>query len=230
MLSKKHDNTVGWRQTLEAASCLPGITVADKYALWDRLHNRLQQNPGTKKAAWYWIAAAILPFIIIALTMGDDAENELMMHTSVKEKPVHATSAILLPASKESATVFVSPPAETGRSAAGIESRPLVVKTVDTTKAIDIVETFLALPEKVETASLISNVTSVDTLAVTSVIKKKLPVVHINDLETLPAGFNAPANYTQNLSGKAKRNKITNLTITSQPNSIGVKIKLSSKN
>lgn len=230
MLSKKHANTVGWKHTLETSDCLPAINADDKDVMWDKLHNRLQQNTGTKKAMWYWTAAAILPFIIITLTIGHNAENEILLHTIVEEKPVDATPFILPPASKESVTVFVSPPVETGKSAAVVKLMPAFEKPVDTAKTMDPVETALALPEIAETTSLHGNSMPVDTVAATAVVKKKIPVVHINELETLPAGFIAPANYAQNLSGKGKKNKINNLTITSQPNSIGFKIKLSSKN
>ena len=58
-----------------------------------------------------------------------------------------------------------------------------------------------------------------------------LMVVHINELETFPAQFSEPVNYAKNLTEtKTRKNKTNNLSITTQQNGIGFKIKRSSKN
>jgi uncharacterized protein YwlG (UPF0340 family) len=82
---------------------------------------------------------------------------------------------------------------------------------------------------QVTTSNLLNTDTAIEFATTTT--KKKLPVVHINELETFPVQFTEPVNYAQTLSDKiAKKAKINNLTIATQQNSIGFKIKLSFKN
>lgn len=229
MLSKKHNDPFYWKNKLEALHDLPGGFTTTKDAMWEKLHGRLQQKPAHSKTAWYWIAAAIMPFIIIALTMMNRPANMLVNGVPAKEKNIKTEPGFLMPASKESLTVFTAVAVE--------KKKPVVVglksknKATGDTENIDPVVAVTTLPGNQETSMAMKDIMPVDTnlnMAATAGVKKKLQVIHINELETVPAQFTAPVNYAQNLAEiKARKNKSNNLSIATQPNSIGFKIKLS---
>ena len=63
MLSKKLNDPFYWKNKLETLHCLPGEAVHKKDAMWEKLHDRLQQKSVAGKAKWYWMAAGLLPLI-----------------------------------------------------------------------------------------------------------------------------------------------------------------------
>lgn len=229
MLSKKLNDSSYWKNKLETLNFLPGETVHENDTLWEQLHGRLQQKPAASKARWYWMAAGLLPFIIIALTMVSNTESVLLKQETVKDKNAKAPPSYLQPASKEAVTFSVSASVEKKQPVAIINSKVKSKTFVDTISASDAVFTFL--PEKVTTDITTNNLQPADTVvtaATTAVAKKKLQVIHLNELETYPAQFAEPVNYAQNI--KPGKKKIANFSLASQENTFGFKIKLSSKN
>jgi hypothetical protein len=229
MLSKKLNDPFYWKNKLEALNCLPGEAAHEKDALWEKLYGRLQQKPVAGKARWYWIAAGLLPLIIIAITMINNTGNILVNPETVKDKNTKATPSYLQPASTEAVTLSISAPAEKIQPATGIKPKEKSKIFNDTIKANDAVVSIL--PEKTETDIATNNMLPPDTavaVETTTIVKKKLQVVHINELETYPVQFAGPVNYTQNI--KSRKNKTNNQGVATQQNTIGFKIKLSSKN
>ena len=229
MLSKKLNDPFYWKNKLETLHCLPGEAVHKKDALWEKLHDRLQQKSAAGKAKWYWMAAGLLPLIIIACMMVSNTENIDGKQETVKENTTKAAPSYLLPASTEAVTLSVSAPVEKKQPVAVINSNVKSKTFIDTIKVNDAVVTLL--PEPIEADITTNNILSADTavtVAPTAVVKKKLQVVHINELETYPAQFAEPVNYAQNI--KPGKKKIANFSLASQENTFGFKIKLSSKN
>jgi len=233
MLSKKHNESFYWKNKLEAADSLPVMAATEKDAMWNKLHNRLQEKPVGKKAVWYWMAAGLLPLIVIALTMVNNTNHIFVSDAVQQKKTTNAAPALLQPVSKELVRLSVSAPAEIKYRVTSIVEKTNSKIPHDTIKVSATVTTVTKMPESSSTETVMNNLQPVDTAAICNtniVTKKKLPVVHINELENFPAEFTSPVNYAQNLSGKARKNKTNNLTLSTQQNSIGFKIKLSSKN
>ncbi len=229
MLSKKLNDPFFWKNKLETLNCLPGEDAHEKDALWEKLNGRLQQKPAANKARWYWMAAGLLPLIIIALTMVSNTESVLLKQETVKDKNAKATPSYLQPASKEAVTFSASASVEKKQPVAVINSKVKSKTFVDTIRASD--ADVIVLPEKVKIDITTNNIQPVDTVvtvALTATAKKKLQVIHLNELETYPAQFTEPINYAQNI--KSGKKKITNFSLASQENTFGFKIKLSSKN
>ena len=65
MANENPNNDFHWKSKLEKLEGLTG-EIFEKEAAWGKLHVRMQKKPRTKKAAWYWAAAASL---IIALSI-----------------------------------------------------------------------------------------------------------------------------------------------------------------
>jgi hypothetical protein len=227
MLSKKLNDPFYWKNKLEALNCLPGEAVHEKDAMWEKLDNRLQQKPAANKARWYWIAAVLLPLIIIALTMLNNTENVLAKQEAVKNK--NTTPSYLQPAPTEVVTISVSAPVEKNKPVVAVNSKVKNKTFTDTIKTSDAVVS--VLPEITKTDIATNNILPPDTavtITTTAVAKKKLQVVHINELEIYPAQFGEPINYAQNI--RTRKNKINTQSVATQQNTIGFKIKLSSKN
>ena len=230
MLSKKHNDLFYWKNKLEALNSLPEQFAPEKDAMWEKLQDRLQEKPAGNKAKWYWMAAALLPLSIAQFVMmyktGDTFE------VAVTKDKNEITAPAFVPAiSKEEIAITVCAPAEKKQSI--VNARLKNIKPADTAKKSEVV--VAAIPaENLKTEINLNNTQPVDTalnFASTNTAKKKLQVVHINELETFPSQFTLPVSYAQNLSNtKNKKNKTSNLSFTTLQNSIGFKIKLSSKN
>ena len=230
MLSKKHNDPFYWKNKLEALNSLPEQSATEKDAMWEKLHNRLEEKPTASKANWYWMAAGLLPLIIIVLTMVNNSKHTLARQASQEVKNADPTIIYLPPASKEAVTLSVSAPVEK-KQLTGIEIKTKSKIPADTTKINETITDVNPLPEKPAAETATNSILPADTtvtFATNAVAKKKLPVVHINELETFPPEFSAPVNYVQNI--KIRKNKINNQSVVTQQNIIGFKIKLSSKN
>jgi hypothetical protein len=227
MLSKKHNEPLHWKNKLEALNSLPIDTTAVKDALWNKLNDRLQQKPAGKKFVWYWIAAAILPLMIITLTMVNKTETRLVKQVPQKETNINKNPAFLLPASNEAVVISISAPVDKKQVATKISTKINNEIITDSVQSHEIA-IGTVLPEIPVTAITTSNILTTDTITTTIVAKKKLSVVHINELETFPAQFNAPVNYAQSI--KPSKSKASGLGLATGQNIPGFKIKLASKN
>lgn len=235
MLSKKLNDPLYWKNKLGELDSLPGDSAADKNALWERLNNRLQEKPRRSQAVWYWLAAGVMPLVIITLVMMNKAKNVLVEETA--EKKVQQTEPAPVKRASQNETVIVSVPKFVEKkqfiSIPGKKDKIEIFD--DSVKTNEDVVGIISLPGEIvpgPTADINTPADSGFTTATTETVKKKLPVVHINELETFPAQFAAPANYTKTLAnakpGKRKTNNQT--LVVAQPNTIGFRIKLSSKN
>lgn len=228
MLSKKHSDPVCWKNKLEGMDCLPGEPAMQKNALWEKLDSRLQKKQADNKTRWYWIAAGLLPLIIIIVT-GVPSTNDIAKQAVQKKENINTTVSVLPPASKEPAVVIQSLPVKQKQHVAVVDNakKEIFQHTINMNESI----TAAVIPNGPEIKSVTDNSLKTDTsnaVAIVPAIKIKLPVVHINELETLK--FAAPANYAQVLSGKPKKNKANNQNVATQESRIGFNIKLSSKN
>jgi len=151
------------------------------------------------------------------------------MQESVEKKTnTNKALTFLTPGSKESVSISVIAPVDKKQPVAG--SVPDKKKEIlnDTIKANENI-TVAAFPKEVEptTDSILTGDTAL-TITTNVTVKKKLPVIHINELETFPLQFAAPVNYAESV--KLRKNKTNNQNITTTQNRIGFNIKLSSKN
>lgn len=228
MLSKKHNDPFYWKNKLEALDSLPGEGTIEKNAMWEKLDSRLHKATPGNKAIWYWIAAGLLPLIIITSTMVYDTENGLVKESAKKKTNTNKALTFLTPDSKESVTISVTAPVDKKQPVAG--SIPDKKKNIlnDTIKAYENI-TVAPFSKEIEltTDSILPGDTTL-IIATAAMVKKKLPVIHINELETFPLQFAAPVNYAESV--KLRKNKTNNQNITTTQNRIGFNIKLSSKN
>jgi len=233
MSSKKHNDPLYWKNKLESGDGLPGMCMTDNDALWEKLHSRLQENTAGKKALWYWIAAGLFPLIIVAMLQVASSKDIQPAEVLHQQKNTDLKSVLLQPASKEAITITVLAPAEKKQQLTVTADKHKRKATDDTIQVHEDVSVITTVPVKQATEAVTDNLKAIDTVQnfnSTYTAKKTMPVVYINELETVTADFTAPVNYAPNISGKITKNKAGNFTISTKQNSIGFKIKLSSKN
>lgn len=233
MLSKKHNDHFYWKNKLESGDGLTGDWVTGKDVLWEKLQARLQKKTADTGAVWYGIAAGLLPIMIMAILLMNNAKDIQVNEISIRQNDAGIKKDILLPASQETVTIAVSAPAEKKQAVPDITEKRKNKVTDDSTKVSETVAAITVFTVTPLTETVTGNPEPVDpaiNLAGIETVKKKIPVIHINELETAQPELTSPVNYVKNLSGKTRKNKSGNLTITTKQNSIGFKIELSSKN
>jgi hypothetical protein len=225
MLSEKHNDHYGWKNKLEGLTGLPGEAALDKNIAWEKLHSRLQEKPRKHTAIWYWAAACLLPALIIPLMLTNKKENSV-----VRNDPPQKQQTIILPAPP--VPVIATIPMQVEKKKVENNSK----KDQHITEIKNIVkqeEPVTAITEAIiEKDPLVTITDTAATITASVPIKKKLAVVHINELASPTAQFYPLPNYVQrSFKIKFKNGRSANQTIASQQQyEGGFKIKLSPKN
>ena len=159
---------------------VPGETTADKTALWHRLESRLQKKPKQIKVVWYWAAACLLicstvPFLINSNKnkiheAGVVDNNSTIKEPTQTQKTVTPENIQLYTTEIKLLHVVSNVPSPHKKIHVIRNKQDSLVFTAPV--ALDIIEQDFARIE-------------IDTLAnpVAITIKKKISVVHINELQ-----------------------------------------------
>jgi hypothetical protein len=188
MLHERPGNEFHWKVKLEQMSGLPAETF-NKQAAWERLHQRMHEKNTSKKTVSYWAAASS---VVLCLTVSwfffiHKNKSSLIKNNSVyiqtKSSSSHSPTAV-----KDTSVVisFISN---------GKTSLPALVAKGDKINSghQDKIKRFNSLRPRTEKNELIDEkvtnnaLTRVNTTQINIVSdlheKKKLKVVHINELE-----------------------------------------------
>jgi hypothetical protein len=173
------------KERLDALERLPGEAPFHKDAAWEQLHGRLQKKPRRNGAVWYWAAACLLP-VILLLWISTNNKETVLVKTTLQQKKHTTLPVIQLPPSqKETATVAAALSIE---KSASIKNVHTPAGHITNKNNIQIPSSLVVTNEKTPVA-VPEMAASADTMAViatVAVVKKKLRVVHINELETTP--------------------------------------------
>ncbi len=234
MLNKKYDKPFQWKNRLEGLDSLTGEALPDKKFMWEKLHSRLQQKPRNSKAIWYWAAAGMLPLFLIPILITNRTTDVLVRHLPKPKQNINNPAPALLLATNEPVTVLKARYIEKKQVVTGIQKNEKWITLKDTLKTTDAGITVVLITDETKPVLTANSGLLIDSAFSTSATipgKKKLPVVHINELETFPIQFTERVNFAQNLSGiRPKKHKTNNQSIATQQNTPGFKIKLSFKN
>jgi len=182
MLNEKYNS--GWKKELDQLSALPDEADHDMNAVWEKLNSRLEEKQSGKKFPWYWLAAACVCGCIMMAAIFLNNKKENTKQDIVKEnRPTGKKEIVQTPVIKE-INVHGSIPAikktkEPFRSTVknGIVRPKTIVPAV---KPVE--EMILEKKDSSMIASSIPQTIQPRPIVFTS-LKKKLPVVHINELE-----------------------------------------------
>jgi hypothetical protein len=197
MSIKKQNNPSGWKGKLDELDCLPGETIPDNNASWQKLQGRLQEKKRSRKALWYWAAAVVLPVLMLSFWLISRKENELTAALPVQEQTRKTITEVLPVQDNDTVAAMVvmqnekKPFVNTNK---GIEHEipgSTVIKEPITGTITDDTTAFVKItPVIIPLAPVDTSVTAV----AIQPVKKKLKVVHINELNEpgLPARIAFP--------------------------------------
>jgi hypothetical protein len=181
--SNKKSNNM-WKDKLENASELSFATVQDKEKVWDKLQNRLEEAPRKKFTVWYWIAAACILIIATVPFISTHKANVVVQLNNNIKRPGNITIKQDKPEQKMiDETVTIHQPKKEKQQDHLIKADVKKEAVIDSSKQVDIINNNVAV-----TASTTINTipaSPIDTGTATATInniKKKLRVVHINEL------------------------------------------------
>jgi hypothetical protein len=188
-ISGENLNNMHWKNKLEDVEHLSTATLQDKNAAWEKLHSRLHQPPRRIKAIWYWAAAAcLLTAILVPILTANKKQPETAANVSKSATtnkaavqryvPVKENAVITVPSDKinKAVTIQTDQPVNNKKINTVVA---LVKSVIDSTvfreqKNIPATQNIALLPLQIPVTSITTSV------AVTE--KKKLKVVHINEL------------------------------------------------
>lgn len=186
MIEEKAGDEFGWKNKLEQMENLPHEKF-NKEAAWGKLHERIQGRPRDKKAVWYWMAAAclILALIVPWLFLANKKENILVKNSQAPKQNPSSTKFIPL-RNKDTNIVISSLPVEKKPllqfNKRGNKANPASIGKIN---KIEINAGKIQKQEYIKSAIAATATVLVDTsisIAVNLPEKKKLKVVHINEL------------------------------------------------
>lgn len=181
MTSEKQNKNNDWKARLDAMEHFDGEPGLDKTSSWERIHQRLYGKSRSKKSMGYWAVAACVGLIFVFLTIRSD-RKPLSHGKSVPA--MHSVATQKTPSDNdqfESASRIII---SDKRKIKGISPNKKLVKekvthhSVIETEPVKVVVTEIPPPSQMEI-----NRDSSTKPTSTAIILKKLPVVHINELE-----------------------------------------------
>jgi hypothetical protein len=240
MHNERQNNPFNWVTKLDEPGCLPPEEMIDKNAAWKKLHGRLSDKPKKNKMIWYWAAAACL-LIAFSLPMILAKKNAKAVVKEVSQKNKKEPQAI--------AHAYVTPEksgirAENNLPVEKKETNPFIRKHIHNN-----LPAYHALAKQIPPETNLENAkanasqltigtaasadTVLSTIAVVVPVKKKMRVVHINELENAEDGIASSISDHQQSTFSMSFGNNTQTTKQTSParDYAGIfKIKISSKN
>jgi hypothetical protein len=182
MSNENPNNTPHWRNKLDELEHLPGSTFNGD-AAWDKLYGRLRGNRKSKKIFWYWIAAACLLFglMIALLNQHYDISHPENKETAIKnakeiDKPVLRIDETNKEKPETNIQLINDKIVSTSDKPAQKIRRIIATEVSGKVQSNDVIINYPEQEPIAEPLQIIKN------LAIAVPPKKKLNVVHINEL------------------------------------------------
>lgn len=186
MSNENHNSTENWSRKLEDLDSLAEATMFDKNASWEKLFVRLGGKKRGKKAIWYWVAAACILFaLMIPLLFSSNKIHRSGKDAISQRQPEIKTFMRKMPDKTDS--IKTVNPALSGENGMAIANksyktgnRVIFRKPINKIRLYDTVSM-----QNLVSGTVDNPIKTIDTaayFATTIPVKKKLPVVHINEL------------------------------------------------
>jgi hypothetical protein len=184
-MQNENQSDMSWKDKLQDADALDDIRLSDKNAAWLKLQHRMQDQPKRMKPFWYWIAAAC---ILSAIVLPFSFNKKSNVGQSVAEAPVNSPTSksnnkigsTILPVEKNEPVVIkkIASTAATKKNKSDNRNNKLARQMVVIDKLNE--PATLPLSNIISDSSFINKIPLIVTAL--SPAKKKLKVVHINEL------------------------------------------------
>ncbi len=193
MSNENPNNDFHWKSKLEGLENLPGEAF-NKEELWDNLHGRLHKKNANKKLIWLYAAAACLLIALLLSWFFTNKKEDVLVKNSVrKNQDQKSNSAQSASIKKNAVEIIPSIAVEKISITKKVEQEKIITAIDHKTLPIESVAAKQD-EEKFIEPKIINAATTIDSqinIAVVIPGKKKLRVVHINELgdplEELPA-------------------------------------------
>jgi hypothetical protein len=185
-MSNGNRNSATWRSKLDELESLPGEIMPDKNAAWDKLHSRLAtKRNNNKKVTWYWTAAACVLFALMIPTFVTNKREAQLTTTTIKQNLSRVKTPARTLIEKDVLKENVRPAKKSEIISVRTKNEKLNSKTIpqETSNEIRLYDTVSSHSLMKENVNIISQ--PADTLSYIASalpVKKKLKVVHINEL------------------------------------------------
>jgi hypothetical protein len=195
MSSEKLHNSFNWKNKLDELNHLPGESATDKTLSWEKLHARLQKNTRYKGSIRYWMVAASILLVIGFTWFYMNQKNANLIRNNSKQK--QEESITYTPQLKKERSINkVTDLPKNKRTVASVLLKDNQVNLKDSRSdrihsdtGLNIDQDNLELTTVHELQPLVINsgIEQKDTTAhiVTLPAKKKIRVVHINEIGSL---------------------------------------------
>ena len=189
MLHERPNKSFHWKSKLDELDHLPSEAVVDKITSWERLHTRLSQKQKKNKIFWYWTAAAC---VLMAVGISWFFTNE-KTGKQVTEKNLYPAQRSIVKrslAKNEDAKIdtqrIVTIKKKSEKGLVLFNNKKNEVSKVSIVVEKNDVPNLVSVKDSLQ-EGIVNTVRSADTIqsnlitAISS--RKKLRVIHINDLE-----------------------------------------------
>lgn len=186
MSNENHNNFYNWKSKLEELESLPGEIMPDKNAMFEKIYTRLEGRELHRKPMWYWIAAACVVFAFMISLLITNKKNHQMANTELKRnQPEKLASVATVIRKKKSITIKNPVLSEKNVAMNSDKKNEKIYKNIHKNKAVQ-----LRVSDTVSTQNQIAEIVNDSSQAIDSStslvsaipVKKRLPVVHVNEL------------------------------------------------
>jgi hypothetical protein len=187
MLNEEPNKDFHWKSKLNELEAFPGDAF-NKEVAWMRLHERMQAKPRNTKAIWYWAAAACaLAAVIIPLLFLTTKKEGIIAISKPGKKQIELTKSPLAPAPGKSMPLALSLPAPAKKTNVQFIMPLHKADPVPGRRRIQDVTASVKMRKEGNLAPVLSTqaiqpVHNAITAVVNVPEKKRLPVVHENEL------------------------------------------------
>lgn len=181
MSNENLNKNLSWRGKLDNLESTPGETFI-KEAAWDKLHARLKGGPISKRSFWYWIAAACLLFALLMGFMNFYKDKKRLPGTESIVKPKIPVGRSLVLEKNQKIENIKQEPLPTQKTVATTSKIKMTNHRVTASSEIPKIHSDDALFDKVGLTIPTQIPVTVSNAIVIVPVKKKLEVVHINEL------------------------------------------------
>lgn len=188
MRNEKQNNS-DWINKLDDPGCLAPEEMIDTNAAWQKLHERLREKPKKNKMMWYWAAAACLVIAFsVPLFILKKNEIRLVKNISPQLKNESLPTTAASPTTEKAGLKIANDlKIENKKSNLVVIKRthhlPADAASVKQTFSDAAFESTKPTPQQTTIYTVPQLYNAPPTLAIVLPVKKKMRIVHINDLE-----------------------------------------------
>jgi hypothetical protein len=174
-----------WKQILENVDGFTGAPLKDKNAAWEKLHARLHKKTVNNLLSWHWVAAACLVVATITtiFLLSNKKQEPLITVSPAHRQPVTDTKKRLITEQKNAEPVSIKPRWKNKTDISYSQKNRSIKKDdliSNNAPSIDSINKAPAMETVTQSTLQVDSADRKITIIIPA--KKKLRVVHINDL------------------------------------------------